>query len=158
MDEELYHYALHSPRLPDSPHHLDTAPGHVSWRDDNLELSCFSSSSEGSVVVDLTLPQPKKPRKLTYYFMPAMTRPTRMPYFLQWYKPQEPVTKARDNGTRGGSNRESPAEISGPSTSHGNQHERGTVNKTYTLAQQLEVLHTVCTHSEAEAAHHFEIP
>ena len=123
-----------------------------------MELSRFSGDSEVSVVVDLTLPQPKKPRKLTDYFAPAMTRPTRMPYFLQRYKPQEPVTKARDDGTGGGSNRESPAAISGPSTSHGNQRKRGAVNKTYTLAQKLEVLQYVRTHSEAEAARHFEIP
>ena len=60
MDKELYRYALCLPRLPDSPPRPDTPPGHVSWRDDDLELSCFSSNSEGSAVVDLTLPQPKK--------------------------------------------------------------------------------------------------
>ena len=81
-----------------------------------------------------------------------------MPYFLQQYKPQEPVTKAREDGTGGGSNRESPAAISGSSTSHGNQCKRSAVNKIYTLAQKLEVLQYVRTHFEAEAARHFEIP
>ena len=52
---------LRSPCLPDSPPHPDTPPGHVSWRDDDPEISCFSGDSEGSAVVDLTLPQPKKP-------------------------------------------------------------------------------------------------
>ena len=52
--------ALHLPSRPDNPPNPDTPPGHVSWRDD-LELSCFSGDSEGSAVVDLTLPQPKKP-------------------------------------------------------------------------------------------------
>ena len=155
MDEALYCYTLRSPRLPDSPPRPDTPSGHVSWRDDDLELSRFSGDSEGSVVVALTLPQPKKPRKLTDYFAPAMTRSTRMPYFLQRYKPQELVTKARDDGTGGGSNRESPAAISGPSTSDSNQRERSAVNKTYSLAQKPEVLQYVRTHSEAEAAHHF---
>ena len=97
----------------------------------DVELSCFSSNSEGSAVVGFT----KKPRKNTDYFAPATTRPTRMLYFLQRYKPQEPVTKACEDGTGGGSNRESPAAISGPSISDGNQHERGVVNKTYTLAK-----------------------
>ena len=81
-----------------------------------------------------------------------------MPYFLQQYKPQEPVTKAHEDGTGGGSNRESPAAISGSSTSHGNQCKRSAVNKIYTLAQKLEVLQYVRTHFEAEAARHFEIP
>ena len=53
--------ALRSPRLPDSPPRPDTSPGRVSWRDDDLELSCFSGDSEGSAVVDLNLPQSKKP-------------------------------------------------------------------------------------------------
>ena len=35
---------------------------------------------------------------------------------------------------------------------------RGAVNKTYTLAQKLEVLQYVRSHFEAEVAHHFEIP
>lgn len=39
MDEELYRYVLHSSHLPDSPSCSDTLPGHVSWRDHNLELS-----------------------------------------------------------------------------------------------------------------------
>ena len=45
---------LHSPHLPDNP------TGRVSWRDEDLEVSCFSADSEGSAVVDLTFPQPKK--------------------------------------------------------------------------------------------------
>ena len=66
----------------------------------------------------------KKMRKLTDYFAPATTRPTRMLYFLQRYKPLEPVTKAREDGTGGGLNRESPAAILGPSSSHDNQHDQ----------------------------------
>ena len=124
IDEELYHYTLHSPRLSDSPPCPDTPPGHVSWRDDDLELSHFGGDSEGSAVVDFTLPQPKKPRKLTDYFMPATTRPARMPYFLQRYKPQEPVTKAHKDGTGRESNRETASKISGPSTSHGKQRDQ----------------------------------
>ena len=137
MDEELYCYMLRSPHLHESPPCPNTSPGHVNWRDGDLELSRFRGNSEGSAVMDLTLPKLKKPRKLTDYFTLAMTRPTRMPYFLQQYKPQEPVTKAHEDGTGGGSNRESPAVISGPSTSHGNQCKRSVVNKTYTLAQKL---------------------
>ena len=62
----MYRYALCSPRLPDSPPRPDTPPGHVSWSDYDLKLSRFSGDSEGSAVVDFTLPQPKKPttRKL----------------------------------------------------------------------------------------------
>ena len=158
MDKELHCYALRSPHLHETPPHPDTSPGHISWRDNDLELSRFRGDSEGSAVVDLTLPELKKPRKLTDYFALAMTRPTRMPYFLQQYKPQEPVTKAHEDGTGGGSNRESPAAILGPSTIHGNQCKRSAVNKTYTLAQKLEVLQYVRTYFEAEAARHFEIP
>lgn len=95
---------------------------------------------------------------LTDYFATAVTRPTGMPYFLQRYKPQQPATEACEDGTGGGSTRESLSAISGPSTSHGNQRERSAVNKTYTVAQELEVLQCVHTHSEAEAAHHSEIP
>ena len=124
MDEELYCYMLRSPHLHESPPCPNTSPGHVNWRDGDLELSRFRGNSEGSAVVDLTLPQLKKPRKLTDYFTLAMTRLTGMPYFLQQYKPQEPVTKAHEDGTGGGSNRESPAVISGPSTIHSNQCKR----------------------------------
>ena len=52
---------LRSPLLPDNPPHPDAPHGHVSWRDDDLELSCFSGDSEGSAVVGLALTQPKKP-------------------------------------------------------------------------------------------------
>ena len=124
MDEELYCYMLRSPHLHESPPCPNTSPGHVNWRDGDLELSRFRGNSEGSAVVDLTLPELKKPRKLTDYFTLAMTRLTGMPYFLQQYKPQEPVTKAHEDGTGGGSNRESPAVISGPSTIHSNQCKR----------------------------------
>ena len=55
-------------------------------------------------------------------------------------------------------NRESLVAISGPSISDGNQRERGAVNKTYTLAQKLDIIQYLRTHSEAEAARHFEIP
>ena len=72
MDKELY--VLRLPRLPDSPRGvcLDIASDDASWRDYDLEPSRFSDDSEGSAVVDLTMPQSKK-RKLTDYFTPAAT-------------------------------------------------------------------------------------
>ena len=61
MDEELYQYALRSPRLPDSPPGVcaETPPGEVSWTDDDPQRNHFSGDSEGSVV-DLTLSRPKR--------------------------------------------------------------------------------------------------
>ena len=45
MDEELHRYVLHSPCLLNNPPgaHPNTSPRDVIWRDDNLELSRFSS-------------------------------------------------------------------------------------------------------------------
>ena len=63
MDEELYRYALRSSRLSDRPPRPNTPPGHVSWRDYDLKLSRFSGDSEGSAVVDLTLPQLPRSRQ-----------------------------------------------------------------------------------------------
>ena len=133
MDKQLYK-VLRLPCLPDSPPgvHLDNPQDNVSWRDDDLELNCFSGGSEGSAVVDLTMPQPKK-RKITDYFAPAATQTVGMPYFLQWYIPQRSATKPHEDGT-GGPTRESPVMISGSSTSHSNQVKCSAVNKTYTLA------------------------
>ena len=110
--------------------------------------------------MDLTLPRSKK-RKLTDYFTPASTPTRGMPHFLQRYNPQRSAIKRRDlfqDDTGGGPSREGPSAISGPSTSHNNPGERSTVNKTYTLAKKLEILQYVCSHSETEAARHFEIP
>ena len=84
-----------------------------------------------------------------------------MPYFLQQYNPQESAIKLHNfiqDDTGGEPSREGPSGISGPSTSHNNQGECSTVNKMYTLAKELEVLQYVCSHSEADAACHFEIP
>ena len=52
---------------------IASPPGNVSWRDCGLDLSRFSSDSEGSAVVDLTMLHPKK-RKLTHYFAPVVTK------------------------------------------------------------------------------------
>ena len=116
---------LCSPRLSDNPPHPDTPPGHVSWRDDDLELSCFSGDSEGSAVMDLTLPQPKKNEEAYRLLCASNNKANKNAvYFLQRYKPLEPVTKAREDGTGGGLNRESPDAILGPSSSHDNQHDQ----------------------------------
>ena len=55
MDEELHRYVLRSPRLLDNPPgvHPDTPLGDVSWRNDDMELSLFSSNSGGSAACEL---------------------------------------------------------------------------------------------------------
>ena len=101
MDEELHHYALCSPHLPYSPPdvHADTPPCQVGWRDNDLEMSHFSSESDGSsVVVRMTMPQPKK-RNATRHMRQGQWESCT---FSIGTKPQQSVTKPREDGTRGG--------------------------------------------------------